>query len=139
MKKTKIFLYSIFLICVIPLIYVYIEHANLEKNAYDKALTETKKIKTLGEALVFGGIGLGYAIATVFIFIKPQNPIPYLVIIIGTIAVVILYFLRIYGVPIPGTDIVIVDLSTSTPDVITKIAQQILVVPVTALLILRRT
>jgi hypothetical protein len=134
---TKIFLYSIFLISVIPTIYVYIEHANVEAKAYDNAKTETKKIKTLSEALLFGGIGLGYVIATIFIFLEPQSRIPYLVIIVGTIAVVILYYLRIYGIPIPFTQIVIVDFSSDWRDVITKIAQQILIVPVTALYMIR--
>jgi hypothetical protein len=134
---TKILLYSIFLITVIPTIYVYIEHANVELKAYENAKTETKKIKTMSEALLFGGIGLGYVIATIFIFLKPQNPIRYLVIIVGTIAVVILYYMRIYGIPIPGTPIVIVDFSSDWRDVITKIAQQILIVPVTALYMIR--
>jgi hypothetical protein len=134
---TKILLYSIFLITVIPTIYVYIEHANVELKAYENAKTETKKIKTMSEALLFGGIGLGYVIATIFIFLEPQNPIPYLVIIVGTIAVVILYYMRIYGIPIPGTPIVIVDFSSDWRDVITKIAQQILIVPVTALYMIR--
>jgi hypothetical protein len=134
---TKLFLYSIFLVTLIPTIYVYIEHANVEAKAFENAKTETKKIKTMSEALLFGGIGFGYTITTIFIFLKPQNPIPYLVIIVGTIAVVILYYLRIYGIPIPFTEIVIVDFSSDWRDVITKIAQQILIVPVTALLILR--
>jgi hypothetical protein len=68
----------------------------------------------------------------------PQSRIPYLVIIVGTIAVVILYYLRIYGIPILGTEIVIVDFSSDYRDVITKICQQILVIPATALLILRK-
>jgi hypothetical protein len=134
---TKLFLYSIFLISVIPTIYVYIEHANVEAKAYENAKTETKKIKTMSEALLFGGIGLGYVIATIFIFLEPQSRIPYLVIIVGTIAVVILYYLRIYGIPIPFTQIVIVDFSSDWRDVITKIAQQILIVPVTALYMIR--
>jgi hypothetical protein len=137
-KKTNIFLYSIFFITIIPTIYVYIEHANVEKEAYDNAKTETKKIKTLSEALLFGGIGLGYVIATIFIFIKPRNPVPYLIILVGTVAVVILYYLRIYGIPIPFTEIVIVDFSSDWRDVITKICQQILVIPTMALLILNR-
>ena len=136
--KTIIFLYTIFLITIIPTIYVYIEHANVETEAFHKATTETKKIKTFSEALLFGYIGLGYVIATILIFIKPQNAIPYLVIIIGTVAVTILYYFRIYGIPIPFTEIVIVDFSSDWRDVITKICQQILVIPAMALLILNR-
>ena len=69
LKATKIFLLSIFLITVIPTIYIYAEHANVEKEAYENATTETKQIKTLSETLLFGGIGLGYVIATIFIFL----------------------------------------------------------------------
>ena len=66
-----------------------------------------------------------------------RSRIPYLVIIVGTVAIVVLYYMRIYGISIPFTEIVIVDFSSDYRDVITKIAQQILVIPVTALLILR--
>jgi hypothetical protein len=71
-------------------------------------------------------------------FLCPTSRLPYLVIIVGTIAVVILYYFRIYGIPIPGTQIVIVDFSSDWRDVVTKIAQQILVVPVTALYMIRK-
>jgi hypothetical protein len=136
--KTKIFLYSIFLITVIPTIYVYIQHAIVEGEASLEAKTETKKLKTFIEGLLFFVIGLGYVVATCFMFLCPTSRLPYLVIIVGTIAVVILYYFRIYGIPIPGTQIVIVDLSSDWRDVVTKIAQQILVVPVTALYMIRK-
>jgi hypothetical protein len=134
---TKIFLYSIFLITVIPTIYVYAEHANVEFNAYTNAKTETKQIKTLSETIFFGAISIGYSFLASCIIFLPRYRIPYLVIIVGTIAVVILYYLRIYGIPIPGTPIVIVDFSSDWRDVITKICQQILIVPVTALYMIR--
>ena len=137
MKATKIFLLSIFLITVILTIAIYIEHAIVEIKAFEIATTETKQIKTLSETLLFAGIGLGYVIATIFIFIKPRNPVAYLVIIVGTVAVTILYYLRIYGIQIPFTEIVIVDFSSDWRDVITKICQQILVIPATALLLMR--
>ena len=86
-NKTKIFLLSIFLITVIPTIAIYLEHAIVEFEAFKTANTETKQIKTFGEGLLFAGIGLGYVIATIFIFLKPRNPIAYLVIIVGTVAV----------------------------------------------------
>ena len=137
-KKTKIFLYSIFLITVIPTIYVFIEHGYVEQKAYSEAKTDIKKTKTFGEALLFYGIATGYIIMVPFIIFAPKYTIPYLVIIVGTVAVVILYYLRIYGIPIPFTDgIVITDLSSDWRDVVTKICQQILVIPVTALMILR--
>ena len=128
------------MITVIPATYVYIEHAIVEKNAHDNAKTETKKIKTSAESLLFISIALGYIIASLFMLLKPSSPIPYLAVIIGTIAIVILYYFRIYGIPIPFTDgLVITDLSSDWRDVITKICQQILVVPVTALLVIIMT
>jgi hypothetical protein len=133
-----IFLYTIFLVTVIPTIYVYIEHANVEKEAYEGAKTETKKIKTLSEALVFYGIGIGYVIASFFmLLLKPKNPIPYLVILVGTVAIFLLWLFRIYGIPILGTDIVITDMSMDWRDVVTKSCQVIMLVPVSMLLILR--
>jgi hypothetical protein len=138
MKTKIIILLSIFLVTVIPIIYVYYEHAFVEYDAWKNATTETKKIKTLGESLLFSLIGLGYVITTIFIILTPQYRIPYLVVIVGTVAVVILYYFRIYGIPIPFTEgIVITDLSSDWRDVVTKICQQILVIPVSMLLILK--
>ena len=137
MKKTKLFLISIFLITVIPTIYVYLEHASVELDAYDKAKTETKMIKTLSEAIFFTSIAFGYLLSIVAMAYFPESRVPYLVILVGTVAINFLYYFRIYGIPVLGTEIVITDLSTDWRDVVTKIAQQILVIPVTALLILR--
>jgi hypothetical protein len=134
MNNINKILLLIFLVTVIPTIYVYIEHANVEIKAYENAKTETKKIKTFGEGLLFYGIAAGYIITAILIFVKPDWKIPYLVILVGTVAVVILYFLRIYGIPIPGTLIVITDLSSDWRDVVTKICQNILVIPIGILL-----
>lgn|GEM_PF-1736776 len=134
---TIIFCIALYLITVIPTIYVYIEHALVEKNAHDNAKTETKKIKTSAESLLFISIALGYIIASLFMLLKPQSAVPYLAVIIGTIAIVILYYFRIYGIPIPFTEgLVITDLSSDWRDVITKICQQILIAPCTALLVI---
>ena len=136
-KTTKIFLYSIFLITVIPIIIVYIEHSFVEFEASENTKSETKKIKTFSEGILFYGIAWGYIITTLLIIIVPRlSRIPYLVLIIGTIAVTILYYMRIYGIPIPFTEIVITDFSSDWRDVITKICQQILVIPVSILLVL---
>jgi hypothetical protein len=129
------FLYFIFLICVIPTIYIYFEHAAIEKQAHDKATSETKKIKTHAEYAFFALIGFGYMLVIPFILIVPQYRIPYLVLIVGTIAIVVFYYLsRIYPIPIPFTDIVIRDVTMDWRDVITKIAQQIMLVPISILL-----
>lgn len=138
-NKEFFLLFFLYLIAVIPVIAVYLEHANVEIKAHSEAQTETKKIKTYAEALLFASIAVGYIIVTIFIFLYPNNPIPYLVVIVGTIAIVILYYLRLYGIPIPFTEggIVITDLSSDWRDAITKIFQTILVVPITAMLVLQ--
>lgn len=132
-NKTKILL-SIFLITVIPTIIIYLEHAVVEMQAHLETQSEAKAIKTMGEALLFFGIGIGYILTAVLIFVYPNSRIPYLVILVGTVVVVILYYMRIYGIPIPGTLIVITDFSSDWRDVITKICQQILVIPIAMLL-----
>lgn len=132
-NKNKILLF-IFLITVIPTIVIYLEHAVIEMQAHLETQSETKAIKTMGEALLFFGIGVGYILTAVLIFVYPNSRIPYFVILVGTVAVVVLYYMRIYGIPIPGTLIVITDFSSDWRDVITKICQQILVIPIAILL-----
>jgi hypothetical protein len=127
----------IFLATVIPTAYIYFEHAAVEVDAYYEAKTDVKKIKTLGEAILFTSISIGYVILMWLIVFLPKYRIPYIVIIVGTIAIVILYYLRIYGIPIPFTDIVITDFSSDWRDVVTKIAQQIMLVPVSMMLAYR--
>ena len=138
MNKSNLVLLSIFLISVIPVIYVYINHAGEELNSHYNAKTETKAIKTLGESSLFYAIGFGYIVMTAWIVIgklvNKESKIPYIIILVGTILVIVVYFLRIYGIPIPGTDIVITDLSTDYRDVITKIGQSILIIPIAMLL-----
>lgn len=132
--KTNSILLLIFLATVIPTIFVYTIHGREELEAHLNAKSETKAIKTLGEATLFFSIAIGYALCLWATLFFPKYRIPYIVIIVGTIGIVILYYLRIYGIPIPGTDIVITDLTADWRDVVTKICQQILVVPVAILL-----
>ena len=109
-------------------------------SGYQKSISngnEYKATKQLGESVLFLVIGNSYIFFTLVMMWIPKSRIPYLVIIVGTVLIVILYYMRIFGIPILGTDIIIRDLSTDWRDVITKICQQILVIPVTALLILR--
>lgn len=140
MKNSNKILFIIFFATVIPTIYVYLEHSYVEWKAYDKSVEkgdDYKATKQYGEATLFLLIGLGYVGGIVFLILGPEYKFPYIVLIVGTIAVIILYFLRIYGIPIPFTDVVIRDLSTTTPDVITKICQTIML-PVLTLLAVRR-
>ncbi len=140
MKNSTKILYLIFFITVIPTICVYAEHSWAEQKSYIKSIEkgdDYKATKQLGEALLFFIIAVGYIICTTLIIMLPKYRIPYIVLIVGTIAVIILYYMRIYGIPIPFTDVVIRDLSTTTPDVITKICQAIML-PVLTLLAVRR-
>lgn len=140
MKQTRTnkLLLTIFLATVIPTLVVYLEHAYIELEASMESISETKKIKTLSEFIFFVVIGLGYLVLTVFIIIFPQSRLPYLIVIVGTVAVVIFYFIsRIYPIPIPTTDYVIRDTTIDWRDVITKICQQILVIPASMLLVRR--
>jgi hypothetical protein len=69
------------------------------------------------------------------VFIKPNNVIPYYVILLGTVAIVIVYYLRaITGIPVLGTDLWIKEYTTDHRDVITKVAQQALVIPLAMML-----
>src|SRR5215207_11230950 len=140
MKNNTKILYLIFFATVIPTVYVYFEHGYAEYIAYGKSISngnEYKSTKQLGEAVLFFAIGIGYIIGTLFIIVFPKSKIPYIVLIVGTIAIVILYYLRIYGIPVIGTDVVIRDISTDWRDVITKICQSIML-PVLTLLAVRR-
>lgn len=140
MKNSNRILFLIFFATVIPTIIVYAEHFMAEYSSYNKSMEkgdDYKATKQIGEAYLFYLIAMGYAIGTVFIICVPKYRIPYIVLIIGTIAIIILYYLRIYGIPVIGTDVVIRDISTDWRDVITKIAQQIMVVPLTALYLRR--
>ena len=140
MKNSNKILFIIFFVTVIPTIYIYGEHSFAEKYAYDISIAngnDYKATKQKGEFTLFFLIALGYSIGAIFIVAVPNNKIPYIVLIVGTISVVILYFMRIYGIIIPFTDVIIRDLSTDYRDVITKICQTIML-PVLTLLVERR-
>jgi hypothetical protein len=133
-KKNKLLLF-LFLATVIPTIIVYLEHAYVEFQASEKTISETKKIKTLAEFVFFGIIGIGYLVTMIAILCVPSAKITYYVIIIGTILIIVFYYLsRIYPVPIPFTDVVIRDTTIDWRDVVTKIFQSIMLPVVTALL-----
>lgn len=137
MKNSNKILFIIFFATVIPTVYIYLEHGFEELGAGEKSLdagNNHKYIKQSGEGFFFILIANGYIWTTGFLLWFSKSKIPYLVLIIGTIAVVILYFLRIFGIPIPFTDVIIRDLSTDWRDVATKIPQMIMLVPLSILL-----
>src|SRR5215210_495013 len=102
MNKQYIFLLSIFLITVIPTIYLYLEHSNHERMAYldSKEKNDSyKATKQLAESTFFLFVGIGYLVCSILIILAPEKRIPYLVILVGTVVVVIIYYLRINGIP----------------------------------------
>lgn len=134
-KTIKNIILLIFLATVIPTIILYSYHALIEFQASQIAKTHTKFIKTTSEGILFSVIAIGYIITTILIIIRPNYKIPYLVILVGTVIIAVIYNMRIFGLPIPFTEIVITDLSSDWMDSITKICQQIIPIPVTILLV----
>lgn len=123
---------------MIPTVILYAEHSIVEFQASEESAEQQMKNKStrqLGEGILFAMIAIGYVVTTVLVFIKPNNVIPYYVILIGTVAIVIVYYLRaITGIPVLGTDLWIKEYTTDHRDVITKVAQQAFVIPLAMML-----
>jgi hypothetical protein len=123
---------------MIPNVIVYVEHSLLEfeesQNSKEQGMLN-KSTRQLAEGIFFAMIAIGYVITTILIFIKPNNVIPYYVLLIGTVAILIVYYFRtMTGIPIPGTDLIIKEYAIDYRDVITKIAQQAFVIPLAMML-----
>lgn len=136
--KDLMVLSIIFVGLMIPNVIVYAQHAIHEIEASEKSALEGKvnsSTRQLSEGIFFGLIAIGYVVTTIFIFLKPNNVIPYYVLLFGTVAIIIVYYFRtITGIPIPGTELQIKEYLVDYTDVITKIAQQIFVIPVAMML-----
>jgi hypothetical protein len=128
----------IFVGLMIPTVILYVEHALLELQESVKSAeqgSKNKSVRQLGEGILFAIISIGYIVTTVLVFVKPNNVISYYAILVGTVAIVIVYYLRtITGIPVIGTDLWIKDYTTDHRDVITKIAQQAFVIPLAMML-----
>jgi hypothetical protein len=139
-KKNKhmTILSIIFIGLMIPNVIVYVEHAILEIDESQKSSTQgmvNKSTRQLSEGIFFAMIAIGYIVTTILIFIKPNNVIPYYVLLIGTVAILVVYYFRsMTGIPIPGTDLIIKEYAIDYRDVITKIAQQAFVIPLAMML-----
>ena len=128
----------IFVGLMIPNVIVYVEHSLLEfeesQNSKEQGMLN-KSTRQLAEGIFFAMIAIGYVITTILIFIKPNNVIPYYVLLMGTVAILIVYYFRtMTGIPIPGTDLIIKEYAIDYRDVITKIAQQSFVIPLAMML-----
>ena len=123
---------------MIPNVIVYAEHSLLEfdesQNSTEQGMAN-KSTRQLAEGIFFALIAIGYIVTTILIFIKPNNVIPFYVLLIGTVAILIVYYFRtMTGIPIPGTDLIIKEYAIDYRDVITKIAQQAFVIPLAMML-----
>src|SRR5215216_3367977 len=101
----------IFVGLMIPNVIVYAEHSLLEldesKESAEKG-TINKSTRQLAEGTFFALVAIGYIITTILIFAKPNNVIPYYAILIGTVAIIIVYYFRtMTGIPVIGTDLII--------------------------------
>jgi hypothetical protein len=136
--KDMMILSIIFVGLMIPNVIVYAQHSIHEIEVSQKSAAEGKvnsSTRQLSEGVFFGSIAIGYTITTIFILVKPTSVIPYYVLLIGTVAIIIVYYFRTTtGIPIPGTDLVIKEYLVDYSDVITKIAQQIFVIPAAMML-----
>ena len=136
--KDMMILSIIFVGLMIPNVIVYAQHSIHEIEVSQKSAAEGKvnsSTRQLSEGVFFGMIAIGYTITTIFILLKPTSIIPYYVLLIGTVAIIIVYYFRTTtGIPIPGTDLVIKEYLVDYSDVITKIAQQIFVIPAAMML-----
>ncbi|HET6717114.1 MAG TPA: hypothetical protein VFG90_08275 [Nitrososphaeraceae archaeon] len=142
-SKTSHFLLIIFTVLLIgPLVYIYQEHglAELQHSQESKADGNEKKfIRQSGEGLFFITIAWFYTIIAILMVIKPFNIKIYYTLVIVTIGIVILYYLRTTtGIPVLWTGVWIKEYVVDWNDVITKILQQVLVVPASALIVRAR-
>ncbi|HET7644770.1 MAG TPA: hypothetical protein VFK40_14795 [Nitrososphaeraceae archaeon] len=128
----------IFIGLIIPNVIVYLEHSLLElgesKESAEKGFIN-KSTRQLGEGTFFALVATGYIITSILVFTKPNNVVPYYVILVGTVAIIIVYYFRtMTGIPVIGTDLIIKEYTVDYRDVITKIAQQAFVIPLAMML-----
>lgn len=140
MTPSSYFLLIIFLIlCIIPLVYLYSDHGYKEILGAEKSKAdgnEKKSIRQAGEGWFFIAIAIFYTASVILIIAFPYRTWVYYPIIIITIAIIIIYYMRTTtGIPVLWTGVIIKEYVVDWNDVITKILQQILVVPATALLV----
>lgn len=137
-NKHMTILSIIFLAFMIPNVIVYAEHSLLEfgesQNSSQQGMVN-KSTRQLGEGVFFALVAIGYVVTTVLIFVKPNNVIPYYVLLIGTVSILIVYYFRATtGIPVLGTELIIKEYAIDYRDVITKISQQAFVIPLAMML-----
>jgi hypothetical protein len=90
---------------------VYLEHSLLELDESKESVEKgsiNQSTRQFAEGTFFALVAIGYIITTILIFAKPNNVIPYYAILIGTVAIIIVYYFRtMTGIPVIGTDLII--------------------------------
>jgi hypothetical protein len=128
----------IFLIFMIPNIAVYAYHANHELHESKENAIKYPEISSeqFAEFIFFTAIAIGYTICTVAIVAKRSRTAPYYVILIGTVVIIIIYYMsKTIGFPVPDYhNWWMIDDSTNWKDLVTKICQQIFVIPLAMML-----
>lgn len=125
---------------MIPNIFVYAYHSHHEfEEAFEHqpvATTNHKGNEQFAEGIFFASIAIGYTITTILVVVKRHNTAPYYVILVGTVVIIIIYYLsKTSGFPAPDFyDNWIIDDTTNWKDNVTKIAQQIFVIPLAMML-----
>lgn len=141
MNNLSKILFLIYFIAVIPIIYIYFTHGihELEESqTFAEQANDSKSKKALAEGGFMLGSGIGYVLMSILIIIKPDKPMLYLIIIIGTLIIFAVFFLRsVVGLPVPGTDYVIKKFSVGWDETISKFFQTVLLVPTSMLLMER--
>ena len=126
---------------MIPNIAVYAYHMQHEfhESEENAAKFPQQSAEQFGEGIFFLIVTIGYSITTILVLVKPTNLISYYAILIGTVIIIVIYYLsKTSGVWIyDGFDNWIIDNSTNWKDSVTKIAQQTFVIPLSMLLVLQ--
>ena len=107
----------------------------MNQKSLQKKGSINKSTRQLGEGTFFALVATGYVITSILVFAKPNNVVPYYAILVGTVAIIIVYYFRtMTGIPVIGTDLIIKEYTVDYRDVITKIAQQAFVIPLAMML-----
>ena len=142
-KSTQsIILLAILTALIVPVIYIYAYHGihEIETSADAKEKgNETKYLRATSEGYFFIITAISYAVIIGFILWKPNKQLPYYILIFGTLAIIIMYYLRTTtGIPVLWTGVMIKEYLVDWNDVISKIGQYALIIPATILLMQAR-
>ena len=78
---------------MIPNIIVYVGHGlhEFDESIENKTQFPEKSNEQFSEGIFFVSIAIGYTITTVLVIVKPDNPIAYIVILVGTVIIICIY------------------------------------------------